>query len=276
MKLALFNDFQLGLVKEEMIYDISLLLPNPTGGCPMTLLIEHFDDYKTTIEQEYHRQPSYRLNDVRLRQPLSRPGKIVAAPVNYMSHKKEMNVDHTARVLGFFLKATTSIIGPNDPIILPYNNRRIDHELELAFVIGKRAKHVKKENAHDYIFGYTGLNDVTVRPTKNREEERCLRKSFDTFTPIGPWIVTSDEIKDPQNLTISLQVNHEVRQHVNTNQMVCGIAELVEIFSHVMTLEPGDLIATGTPDGVGPIKDGDTVTLQMESIGSFSNPVVLE
>ncbi|WP_339159449.1 fumarylacetoacetate hydrolase family protein [Paenibacillus sp. FSL W8-0186] len=279
MKIALFNDFQLGLVRGDKVYDVGGLLFNEKKTlCPMVELVRSYDTYKEIIESRYTECEAFNIAEVRLRQPVSRPGKIVAAPVNYLSHKKEMNVQHTARGLGFFLKANTSIIGPNDPIILPASKhgRRIDHELELAFIIGKKAKNVKAEDARHYIFGFTGLNDVTLRPDEHNEEERCLRKSFDTFTPMGPWITTLEDIPDYTNINMDLKVNGEIRQQVNTKDMVCGIAELVEIYSHVLTLEPGDIIATGTPEGVAPIKPGDTVTITIEHIGAFSNPVTAE
>ncbi|EST55571.1 2-hydroxyhepta-2,4-diene-1,7-dioate isomerase [Brevibacillus panacihumi W25] len=280
MKFALFNDFQLGVVIEDNVYEIGALMADgkPAHSCPMVDLIHRYEHVKETIAKHVLNMPSHSLADVRLRHPVSRPGKIVAAPVNYLAHKKEMKVENTARGLGFFLKANTSLIGPEDPIVLPESKegRRFDHELELAFVIGKTAKNVKAEQAYDYIFGYTGLNDVTLRPDEQNEEERCLRKSFDTFTPMGPWIVTPEDIKDPQQLDMVLTVNGEERQKVNGKDMICGIAELVELFSHVMTLEPGDIIATGTPDGVAPIKQGDVITISIDQIGSFSNPVVSE
>lgn len=280
MKVALFNDWQLGVYQDGNMYDIgSLLFDNgPILGCPMVEFIRNYERYQPIVAQRLHEAPIYPLAEVRLRHPVSRPGKIVAAPVNYLLHKEEMNAQHTAKGLGFFLKAGTSLIGNEDNIVLPLAKagRRIDHELELAFVIRKTAKNVKAEDAYSYIFGYTGLNDVSLRPDGVHEEERCLRKSFDTFTPVGPWIVTGDEIGDPQNLNMTLMVNDQVRQQVNTKYMICGIAELVEIFSHVMTLEPGDIIATGTPEGVNPIRPGDRVKIAIENIGELSNPVVME
>ncbi|RUS45731.1 fumarylacetoacetate hydrolase family protein [Cohnella sp. AR92] len=280
MKFALFNDFQLGLVQDSRIYDIGLVLfgaehPHP---CLMKAFIDQYDSYKTNVEELIKEAPSFALSEVRLRQPVSKPGKILAAPVNYYSHQREMNLHNTARGLGFFLKANTSLIGPGDPIVLPAYKagRRIDHELELAIVIGKKAKNVKAADAGDYLFGYTCLNDVTLRPDEQNEEERCLRKSFDTFTPMGPWIVTADEVGDAQNLEMALHVNDERRQKINTKEMVCGIGELVEIFSHVATLEPGDIIATGTPDGVAPIRRGDRVRIEIERIGVLANPVEAE
>jgi 2-keto-4-pentenoate hydratase/2-oxohepta-3-ene-1,7-dioic acid hydratase in catechol pathway len=167
--------------------------------------------------------------------------------------------------LGFFLKAASSIIGPGDTVKLPFRDRRTDHELEFAFVIGKPAKNVKVEDALDYVFGYTGLLDITVRG----REERCLRKSFDTFTPIGPVIATKEDIPDPNNVNMYLTVNGNIRQKVNTSQLICNVAQLIEAYSRVTTLEPGDIVTTGTPEGVGPITEGDVIKLVIEGIGSF-------
>ncbi len=279
MKLALFNEFQLGVVDGDKIYDIGSIVQSTENesfkGCRMVDLIQKFEEKKQQIAESYQQTDSYKLTDVRLRYPVRHPGKIVAAPVNYLDHKDEMNEEHTARGLGFFLKATTSLIGPGDTVVLPYADRRFDHELEIAFVIGKSATRVKAQDALDYVFGYTGLIDVTLRPNETSHEERCLRKSFNTFTPMGPWIVTSDEIKNPYDLNMNLKVNGEIRQQVNTKSMICNIAELIEIYSHVMTLEPGDVVTTGTPAGVGPIHDGDVVTLDIEGVGSFSVNVAL-
>ncbi|MEB3100052.1 fumarylacetoacetate hydrolase family protein [Ferviditalea candida] len=271
MKFALFNDFQLGLIENDTVYDIGHAIGAfaRKSDCPMVDFIRQFasktDEWAALKENALR----FSLSEVRLRQPLARPGKIVAAPVNYVSHQQEMKEELTARNLGFFLKAQTSIIGPGDTVMLPYADRRIDHELELAFVIGKTAKNVSREEALDYVFGYTGLIDVTLRPDEVHIEERCLRKSFDTFTPIGPWIVTKDEIPNPDDINMVLKVNCEVRQKVNTRDLICNVAELISIYSKIMTLEPGDLIATGTPEGVGPIKKGDAIELEIEGIGQF-------
>ena len=209
---------------------------------------------------------SYEVKSVKLQAPVPKPSKIIAAPVNYLLHQKEMNAALTVERLGVFLKAPSSIIGPGENVILPFEDRRIDHEAEIAFVVGKKAKDVPVEEAADYIFGYFGLMDITVRG----KEDRPWRKSFDTFTPIGPWIVTSDEVGDPNNLQMDLWVNKELRQSVNTNEMIKGCYELLSLSSEVMTLEPGDIITTGTPEGVGPIQIGDTIRLRIERIGEFS------
>jgi 2-keto-4-pentenoate hydratase/2-oxohepta-3-ene-1,7-dioic acid hydratase in catechol pathway len=198
-----------------------------------------------------------------LEAPIVRPGKIIAAPANYGDHVREMEITVTVADLGLFLKAPTSITGPGGPVELPYTDRRTDQEAELALVVGRRARHVPPDRALDHVFGYTCLLDITVRGS----EDRSTRKSFDTFTPIGPWIVTADEIPDPDRLTIRCWVNDVLRQDANTADLIFGVRELVAYASSVMTLEPGDLIATGTPAGVGPLAHGDLVAVEIEQVG---------
>jgi 2-keto-4-pentenoate hydratase/2-oxohepta-3-ene-1,7-dioic acid hydratase in catechol pathway len=201
--------------------------------------------------------------------PLSHPGKIVAAAANYRKHTLEMNPGEAnpggIREKGFFLKAPSSIIGPGEAIRLPFADRRTDHEAELAVVIGRGGRAIPAERVADHIFGYTCLLDITVRG----KEDRGLRKSFDTFTPMGPWVVTREEIPGAPDLEIVCRVNGTVRQQDRTSAMILPVAELVSWISHVMTLEPGDVIATGTPAGVGPLAPGDRVAVEIERIGGF-------
>jgi len=205
--------------------------------------------------------------------PLSHPGKIIAAAANYRKHTQEMNpgVANPGGIheKGFFLKAPSSIIGPGKPIRLPFADRRTDHEAELAVVIGRRGRAIAPEAVPDHIFGYTCLLDITVRG----KEDRGLRKSFDTFTPMGPWVVTRDEIPGAPDLEVVCRLNGEVRQQDRTSSMIMPVAELLAWISRVMTLEPGDVIATGTPAGVGPLAPGDRVAIEIERIGGFDVPV---
>jgi 2-keto-4-pentenoate hydratase/2-oxohepta-3-ene-1,7-dioic acid hydratase in catechol pathway len=207
--------------------------------------------------------PKVAVNGARLDPPLPLPGKIVAAPINYLDHKQEMDVKGTVAQLGVFLKANSSVIGPGGIIEIPYNDRRIDQEGELALVIGKTARKVSAANALDYVFGYTCLLDITVRG----QEDRSTRKSFDTFTPIGPGITTKDEVGDPRKLDLKCWVNEELRQEANTRDLIYGVPKLLEYTSSVMTLYPGDIVTTGTPAGVGPIMDGDRVIVEIEHVG---------
>jgi 2-keto-4-pentenoate hydratase/2-oxohepta-3-ene-1,7-dioic acid hydratase in catechol pathway len=203
------------------------------------------------------------LRDVRLRVPVADPSKIIAAPVNYRDHQAEMNADAQVGALGFFLKAPSSLLDPGGTIQLPYHDRRFDHEGELALVIGRTARHISEQDALSYVFGYTGLLDITMRGG----EDRSVRKSFETFTPMGPVLVTADEFGDPGQVELRCWVSGELRQEASTRDLIWGVARLVSYASSVTTLHPGDVISTGTPAGVGPLTAGDTVRLELSGLG---------
>jgi 2-keto-4-pentenoate hydratase/2-oxohepta-3-ene-1,7-dioic acid hydratase in catechol pathway len=209
---------------------------------------------------------SVALASVRLDPPVPDPTKIVAAPVNYRDHKSEMKVTVDIHDLAVFLKASSSLVGHGAAVRLPYSDRRVDQEGELAAVIGRRASNVPVAEALDHVVGYTGLLDITMRGG----EDRSTRKSFDTFTPLGPWLVTSDEADAPDTIDLDCTVSGEHRQSSNTKHLIWGVAELVAYISSVMTLEVGDVIATGTPSGVGPLAAGDEVSVTLSSIGTLS------
>src|ERR1700722_4173155 len=203
------------------------------------------------------------LRDVRLRVPVADPSKIIAAPVNYRDHQSEMSSDSHVGALGFFLKAPSSLLDPGGTIQLPYHDRRFDQEGELALVIGRTARHVTEQEALSYVFGYTGLLDITMRGG----EDRSTRKSFETFTPMGPVLVTADEFGDPGRAELRCWVSGELRQQASTADLIWGVARLVSYASSVTTLYPGDVITTGTPAGVGPLAAGDTVRLELSGLG---------
>jgi len=203
------------------------------------------------------------LRDIRLRVPVADPSKIIAAPVNYRDHQAEMNVDATIGALGFFLKAPSSLLDPGGTIQLPYHDRRFDQEGELALVIGRTARRVAEQDALSYVFGYTGLLDITMRGG----EDRSTRKSFDTFTPMGPVLVTADEFGDPDAVELRCWVAGDLRQKANTRDLIWGVPRLVSYASSVTTLYPGDVITTGTPAGVGPLSAGDTIRLELSGLG---------
>lgn len=203
------------------------------------------------------------LRDVRLRVPVADPSKIIAAPVNYRDHQAEMNVDTQVGALGFFLKAPSSLLDPGGTIQLPYHDRRFDQEGELAVVIGRTARRVSEQDALSCVFGYTGLLDITMRGG----EDRSTRKSFDTFTPMGPVLVTADELGDPGDVDLSCWVSGDLRQKASTRDLIWGVARLVSYASSVATLYPGDVISTGTPAGVGPLTAGDTIRLELSGLG---------
>jgi len=273
LKIALFNDNRLGVVADGRVYDLTETVPWDARCAQDSLeqFIEKFEYWKPQIEIGLTSFPSHPLQEVKLRAPVPKPSKLLAAPVNYLNHQSEMNAQFnnapfTIEKLGLFLKAPSSIIGPEETVYLPRKDRRYDYEAELAFVIGKKAKNVSAEKAGEYIFGYFALMDMTLRGP----EERCWRKSFDTCTPIGPWIVTSDEIPNPNELQIRLWVNDELKQDANVRDTIWNCYTCLAKASEIMTLYPGDIITTGTPEGIGPITKGDRVRIQVERIGEFS------
>lgn len=215
-------------------------------------------------ESERH----FRVGDVKLLPPCI-PTKIVAVGLNYRDHAAEMNLPLPDEPI-IFLKPATSIIGPGDEILLPAQSSRVDFEAELAIVIGKEARNIAEADAHHYILGYTCLNDVTARDLQQKDGQWTRAKSFDTFCPIGPWIETS---VDPSDLEIQLLLNGTKKQWSRTSNLIFNCFEIVEFVSSVMTLMPGDVIATGTTSGIGPMKAGDAVEVRIEGIGSLLNTV---
>lgn len=211
-----------------------------------------------------------------LKAPIQRPPKIVALGLNYVLHAKEGNFEVPKEPI-IFMKAGSSVIGPEEPVRIPWGLGRMDHEVELAVVIGKKATGVKKKDAHKYIFGYCIANDVTARDLQTKDLEGrhpwFRSKSFDTFTPLGPWIVTADEIQPPVELDLECRVNGKHRQKSNTKKFVFDIPTQIEFITKYITLEPGDIISTGTPDGIGSIKHGDRIVCRIEKIGELRNPV---
>ncbi|MGH2808936.1 MAG: fumarylacetoacetate hydrolase family protein [Actinomycetota bacterium] len=220
------------------------------------------------------------LSEVSLAAPVPRPGKIVCIGLNYRDHAAESGAEPPERPL-VFSKYGTSVIGPGDAIQLPAFTTEVDYEAELGVVIGVIARGVPVTSALDHVFGYTCVNDVSARDLQFADGQWVRGKSLDTFCPVGPWIVTADEVPDPQVLGVRCEVNGRVLQDSSTSEMIFSVAELVSYISEGITLEPGDLIATGTPAGVGftrtpPIylAPGDSVDVSIERIGSLINPVV--
>ncbi len=220
------------------------------------------------------------LQEVKLQAPIPHPGKFLGVGLNYADHIDETGLEKPEYPT-FFTKQSSCVIGQNDDIHLPKISDKTDYEGELAFVIGKRCKHVPIELAHEVIAGFTIVNDVTVRDWQFRTPTWTLGKSFDTHGPMGPWLVTADEISDPHNLDLKTWVDDEKRQDSNTKYMIFNCYELIAYLSQAMTLEPGDVISTGTPSGVGVkmkprgyLKAGQTVRIEIEGIGTLSNPII--
>jgi len=222
------------------------------------------------------------LASVTLKAPIPRPGKILCIGLNYKEHAAESH-EELPKYPVVFAKYNNCVIGPHEPIVLPKISSRPDYEGELAVVIGQRAKNVAAADALDYVAGYMCFNDVSARDFQHRTSQWTIGKSFDTFAPMGPALVTADEITDPQSLDIKLSINGEVMQSSNTRQMIFPVAGLIAYITSVMTLEPGDVIATGTPSGVGAgrtpprwLRPGDVVRVEIAGVGVLENPVVAE
>ena len=278
MRLARFDDNRLGLVDGDCLRDVSAALdllpavryPIPPGD----LLIAHLEAVLTHARTLAPSSPLVPLSRVALRSPVANPGKVVAAPVNYQKHLDEVRGDAqlhhdntiaTIHRIGLFLKAASSVVGAGDGIALEQLDRRSDHEVELAVVIGRTARRVTRDDALGYVAGYCIGFDITIRGS----EERSLRKSVDTYTVLGPYLVTADEVGSPDDLDLSLSVNGELRQSSNTRFLIKKVAELIEFASSFYTLYPGDVLMTGTPDGVAPIYPGDTIEATISRIGTM-------
>jgi 2-keto-4-pentenoate hydratase/2-oxohepta-3-ene-1,7-dioic acid hydratase in catechol pathway len=208
--------------------------------------------------------------------PIPRPPKIVALGRNYSLHAKESKAPVPEEPI-IFGKSNSSVIGPNATIFIPTDIGRIDHEVELGVVIGKTATHIRAEQAYEYVAGYTIVLDITARDLQRADIEKrqpwYRSKNFDTFTPIGPWVVTADEIPPPIELDVELSVNGKIQQHANTRDMIFDVPTTIEFITKYITLEVGDIISMGTPEGIGPIQDGDRIVSRIERIGEMVNPV---
>jgi len=217
------------------------------------------------------------IPEPKLLAPLARPPRIIALGLNYAAHAAETGKKPPKQPI-FFVKASTAVIGPDDPVVCPKGVGRIDHEVELAVIIGKGGRNITRKKAPRHIAGYTILNDVTARDMQSADMAASrpwfLSKSFDTFAPMGPCITLPDEIAEPAELALSLRVNGETKQESNTRDLIFSISEIIHRLSRHLTLEPGDVIATGTPSGISPIEPGDVMEAEVERIGVLRNPVV--
>lgn len=275
MKISRFNEGQLGIVVDDRyVVDVTSIVGEDAGMWPpigATRLIANFAQLKPVIEAALTQFPRVPIEDVRLLTPVPWPNKVIAYPVNYHDHGREMQAGYRATHQGFFLKPNSSLSGAGEPVVLPnVPTREVHHESELAIVIGKQGRDIARADWHQYVFGYACLLDMVVRG----REERVFRKAYDTFCPVGPWIVTADEVGDPANLEMKLWVNGELKQHANTRDLVLDIPGMIEMASAVMTLYPGDIIATGTPAGVGKVSDGDKVRIRIERVGEMTVGIV--
>jgi 2-keto-4-pentenoate hydratase/2-oxohepta-3-ene-1,7-dioic acid hydratase in catechol pathway len=279
MRLCRFGAGALGVVDGLMVRDVSAALDVlPPYRYPLPAydaLIANLDKVRARIGELPDTAP-VPLASVKLLSPVANPGKIVCAPVNYQKHLDEVrdqaqlhqgNQGHMAPIhtAGLFLKATSSLVGAGEGIALRKLDRRNDHEVELAVVIGRMGSNVPRDLALGYVAGYAIGLDITIRGP----EERSLRKSPDSYAVLGPWLVTPDEIPNPGHLDLRIAVNGEERQNSNTKYLILGVAELIEYASSFYTLYPGDVLITGTPEGVSPIQPGDVISASVEHIGTM-------
>jgi 2-keto-4-pentenoate hydratase/2-oxohepta-3-ene-1,7-dioic acid hydratase in catechol pathway len=279
MKLCRYDDNRIGVIRHDTVHDITPLFealgapgwPYP----PHDWIIGNFPQVQERIAGFLETAATRPLGSVTLQAPVANPGKIIGVPINYKDHIDEANADKeitqgkvytTIDQYGLFIKAPTALLGPSGTVVIPYADRRTDHEVELGIVIGRRAKDVPRAEAHNYIFGYCVALDMTIRGA----EFPGFRKSPDTFAVIGPWITTADEVPDPDALALELKVNGVVRQKANTRQLITNVAQIIEYASRHYTLHPGDVIMTGTPAGVGPVQPGDRMWASVEGLGELN------
>src|SRR6059036_2979947 len=270
MRFCRFGDGRVGLVEDSNVRDVTPALdvlpvyryPLP----PHDVFIANLDRVAERARAIAGTCPQLPVAGLRFWSPVANPSKVIGAPVNYQKHLDEVRSDaqlhqgseaHTAPIhkMGLFLKATSALVGPGEGIALRKVDRRNDHEVELAVVIGKTANNVPAADGYQYVAGYAIGLDITIRGP----EERSLRKSPDSYAVLGPWLVTPDEVPNPGNLNLRISVNGEERQNSNTKYLILGVRELIEYASSFYTLYPGDIIITGTPEGVSPIRPGDVI-----------------
>lgn len=283
MRICRFNRDRVGIVEKDVVYDITNLFDlRPTWPLPQgDWLMHQMIAVLPRIAGHLRGQTPVPLSSVRLESPIANPGKIIGAPINYRAHIEEANADKAINhgktftsldQYGLFIKASSALIGPSDEVRLSFPDRRNDHEVELAVVIGKQARFVKLDDALDCVLGYCIGLDMTIRGP----EFPGFRKSLDTFAVLGPWITTKDEIADPNKLAISIKVNGEVRQASNTSYLIFNVQKLIEYASRFYTLYPGDVIMTGTPEGVSQVNPGDLMEAEIEGIGRMQIAIARE
>ena len=284
MKLCRFNGTRLGCVQGGEVFDVTAALdvlpevrwPLPARG---DLLIRHLGPIRERVEEVLPEAAIIDIDQVSLDSPVANPTKLIGAPVNYQTHIDEAEADegivfdqNVIKPISeslCFLKACSSLVGPGQGVTRSFPDRRTDHELELAVVIGREARGIARGDALDCVAGYAMGLDMTVRGG----EDRSIRKSVDSYSVLGPWLTTADEIEDPNNLDLRLRLNGEIRQDSNTRHLIYDVQMLISKCSEFYTLLPGDVIYTGTPAGVGPVNRGDVLECEIEGIGTMRVPV---
>ena len=281
MKICRFDDNRVGVVQGGGVFDVTGALDVlPAHRYPFPLgdqMIANLAALRPRMEELAHGAPVKPATEVKFLSPVANPTKVIGAPVNYLAHKDEATTDQGVSFgqdiksideYGLFLKSPV-LVGPSEGVALHFTDRRNDHEVEISAIIGKQGKNITREDALDHIAAYAIGLDMTVRGT----EERSLRKAIDSYSVLGPWLVTADEIDDPDNLDFSIHVGEELRQKSNTNLLIFDMRRLIEYGSDFCTLYPGDVIMTGTPEGVGPVQPGDVMHCWADKIGHMDIPV---
>jgi len=284
MRVCRFDDGRVGVVEKEpgggdVVRDVTSVVEDrlPTLRWPLPpgdAFMNRFDALRPELERAARNAPAVPLASVRLLSPVANPGKIIAAPVNYKLHLDEARdqkaIHHGNQVrsiqeAGVFLKATSSLVGAGEGVVVDWTDRRTDHEIELAVIIGRTGFRIDEADALDYVAGYAMGLDMTIRGP----EERSYRKSLDSFTVLGPFMVTADEIADPNALGFQLDVGDEMRQRSNTSLLIFNVQRLIAYATRAYTIHPGDILLTGTPEGVAPVAPGDVIHARMDGIGSM-------
>ena len=288
MRICRFNDDRIGIVRPDGIHDVTSILeklpairyPFPVGDP----LIANLEKWRPELEKLADATPAIDPKTVKFKSPVAHPSKIIGVPTNYAAHRAEMRADTTIHAgprpdepsgidlilkNGLFLKSNSSLVGPSEGVALRFPDRRNDHEAELGVIIGKTGSDIPEDKAYDYIVGYAMALDMVTRG----KEDRSFRKSIDTYSVLGPWLVTFDEVPDPQNLNFELKVNGETKQKSNTSDMIMYIRQQISWASQFYTLHPGDIIMTGTCSGVGRVAPGDVMDFQMDIIGQMQIPI---
>jgi 2-keto-4-pentenoate hydratase/2-oxohepta-3-ene-1,7-dioic acid hydratase in catechol pathway len=278
MRLCRYNDDRLGVVVGNMVYDVTLAQEEIRAAAPYTIrgdaVIAALPQWRTRLEDMATKTPGIPLASLKLLAPVARPTKLVAAPVNYGKHIAEMqartdlNFKWLPKIAeaGMFLKANSSLVGPSEGIAIRFPDRKCEHEAEICLVIGKTGSDIPREQALDHVAGYCLGLDMSTRGS----EDRSFRKSIDGYSALGPYLVTTDEVPNPDALAFQFYVNDALKQESSTSDLIFDIRRLIEFASSFYTLHPGDVIYTGTPDGVSPVQPGDVLRMRSAPLGEMS------
>jgi 2-keto-4-pentenoate hydratase/2-oxohepta-3-ene-1,7-dioic acid hydratase in catechol pathway len=279
MKLCRYDDDRLGVVRGEMVHDVTEAQSQIRAAAPYAMkgdaVIAALPAWRSRLEEMAAKAPGKPVSQVKLLAPVARPSKLVAAPTNYKAHIDEMAARAAAQnvkpspaigTAGLFLKANSSLVGCSEGVAIRFPERRNEHEVELAIIFGKEGSDIPREKALDHVIGYSIGLDMTARGP----EDRSFRKSIDTYSVLGPWLVTAEEIADPDDVALSISVNGELKQSSSTKQLIYDCRKLIEWGSSFYTFYPGDVLYTGTPEGVSPVKPGDIMVARIDPIGEMS------